>query len=502
MKKLWMILASVALLCACSEDATDEKVGPETRISIGFDAMEFLASGEIASGENAVGVTSSGDWRLSGKKTWCTPSAVAGKNGDKVRFTAEENPTDEPRSVVFTFFCGDKTVTLEVTQHKSYIVDISQDEFTIPAAGEADIRIRLTSNVALSAEIDADGMGWMSFPTTRSSEQSFLHLKVAPNDTYGFRSGKVVLTGEGIEPRTITVSQVQNDALQVDQNKYKQPLEASTVRMTVWSNIPYEVRIPAEYQGWVTLAGQPSVPTGWSSQELVFSLAAAADYRIFSVSLVSTDGKRTIPIEIQQGEPLVFQVPDANFLEVLLSLQYISAIEGGYTTTATGVAATTMDAYNTLNIWNKKGCESLSGIEYFPNVTTLVCWYSRIRVLDVSKNTKLTQISQIVPNPFEEVHLPPSILSVNFAGKLYDYYNKINSYTYVFSEKLVITGEQVQLIDLSDNKLKTLDVSGCPALNDLRCTQDGKTLTTIYMAESQRDQVTLIKDPDTQIVYR
>lgn len=503
MKNIVVILASVALLCSCNDDKTDDNGGRDAQIALTSSAVEFFATGDVATGENTVTITSSDDWRLTGKKGWCTPSAVAGKSGDEVTFIAEENPEHKARSVVFTLFTGNKTQEFTVTQRASIDMDMSQDEFDISASGESDIKIRIVSGVAWTAEIDADAQGWVSLPSARSAQTSYIHLKVAANDTYGARSGKVVLRGEGIEPSYITINQAQNDALTCEQREYKQPLAQSTIRVTVWSNIPYAVQIPEAAKSWLTLQAQPSVPTAWSSQELVFNLAAAAEYRISSITIASTDGKVSIPLSIQQGEPVTFPIPDPNFRQYLLDSGFISELAGGYVTTAAGAAATKIDAYETL--WGVKGCESLEGIENFQNMTTLICWYGRIRILDVSKNLKLTgDISQWGPNPFEELHLPPSIAALVLPDKLYNYNEKTGSYptTYTYSERLVVTGEELQMINVSNNKLKTLDVSGCPNLYDLRCQQTGQTLTTITMSEAQRGNVNVTKDGNTNIVYK
>ena len=70
MKKLFWILLSANVLCACNDDDTQESPQPQASVEIGVGKLEFLPGGDSADGTNVVEVTSSGAWRLTGRKTW------------------------------------------------------------------------------------------------------------------------------------------------------------------------------------------------------------------------------------------------------------------------------------------------------------------------------------------------------------------------------------------------------------------------------------------------
>lgn len=513
MKKLFWILLSANVLCACNDDDTQESPQPQASVEIGVGKLEFLPGGDSADGTNVVEVTSSGAWRLTGRKTWCTPSAVEGKSGDAVTFTADANPSSEPRSEVFTFICGGSTARLLVTQANDKIVECSEDRFDLDSEGGL-IRLRMESNVeGFTAEIDPAATEWITPFTgaseTRAMQTFYKYYRVAANDTYYPRSGSIVLSGEGLEPRSLPVHQAQTDMLRVDgETEYKGELTAGQMRVTVWSNIPFEVVIPEDARSWVTLASEVVEPEAWSSQEIVLDIAAAADFRMTQVSLATGVTALNQTLVIQQGEAKLLLFPDDNFREYLLGLRYIMVSGDGYLLTAEGAAATALDTYTTL--WSKGGIASAEGIEAFTNLTTLNCMYGRLRALDIS-TTKVADLSKCVPNALETLHVGPNVTTVNFGsssawsdGKLYDYTTKSGSYpySYYWSQSLVLSGENITTVNLWRNKLTTLDVSGCPNLQTLDCRMQNYELMTLTMSASQMGKVTVTKDSTTQIVYK
>lgn len=513
MKKLFWILLSAAVLCACDDDDTQKSPQPQATVEIGVGTLGFLPGGDPVDGTNVVRVTSSGAWRLTGRKTWCTPSAVEGKSGDAVTFTADANPSSEPRSEVFTFICGGSTARLLVTQANDKIVECSEDRFDLDSEGGL-IRLRMESNVeGFTAEIDPVATEWITPFTgaseTRAMQTFYKYYRVAANDTYYPRSGSIVLSGEGLEPRSLPVHQAQTDMLRVDgETEYKGELTAGQMRVTVWSNIPFEVVIPEKDRSWLHLEAPVEEPREWSSQELVFNLDAADEFRTSLVELRTGIDELNQALFFQQGEAKLLQFPDDVFREYLLGLGYIMASGDGYLLTSEGAAATALDTYTTL--WSKGGIASAEGIEAFTNLTTLNCGYGRLRALDIS-TTKVADLSKCVPNALETLHVGPNVTTVNFGsssawsdGKLYDYTTKSGSYpySYYWSQSLVLSGENITTVNLWRNKLTTLDVSGCPNLQTLDCRMQNYELMTLTMSASQMGKVTVTKDSTTQIVYK
>lgn len=512
MKRIFWILLSAVVVCACSDDDVQEAPQPVDTIAVGAETLEFLPSGQIVSEQDAVVVTSSGAWRLAGRKTWCRPSVTAGESGDRVTFTAEPNPEPEPRSEVFTFICGSTTARLVVRQAGDRIVECSGERFDLDNAGGL-IRLSIESNVAVSAEIDPDGAEWITpYLTdngTRAMQTQWRYYRVAPNPTYYPRRGAIVLSGEGMEPRSLPVLQAQTDMLSLEgEPDYKGGLTAGQLRLTVWSNIAFEVVIPEDARSWVTLERELAMPERWSSQEMVLDIAAADGFRMTQVHLKTARPELDRALLIQQGEPRLLHFPDQNFREYLIGQGYIVASGDGYLLTAEGKAVTAMDLYTPL--WQKGGIASAEGIENFTNLADFDCRYGRLRALDLSA-TQVADLSKCVPNAIETLVASPSATTIDFGpayswgdGSLYDYTTKSGGYpyTYYWSQSFVVTGENLRTIKVSQNKLTMLDVAGCPNLETLDCRMQDMMLETLYMSESQRGRVVVTKDDNTRIVYK
>ena len=108
MKKIIAILAAFCALAACSKTEIE---GVAESISIAPEKNVFSGNGGTAE----VVVKSSGDWTLEGESEWVSPSALKGKDGDKVLFRAEANDSEEQKTAEFVFRTGKATAELRFT---------------------------------------------------------------------------------------------------------------------------------------------------------------------------------------------------------------------------------------------------------------------------------------------------------------------------------------------------------------------------------------------------
>lgn len=111
---------------------------------------------------------------------------------------------------------------------------------------------------------------------------------------------------------------------------------------------------------------------------------------------------------------------------------------------------------------------SLEGIEHCTALTSLNCRMNRLTTLDVSKNTLLTDLS-CYSNPLELLNLgdvkPKRFYYAIASHRYYPYlYNSLGE-----SARLKVISSRITELEVSDNQLKFLDVSECPALIKLNC---------------------------------
>ena len=125
-----------------------------------------------------------------------------------------------------------------------------------------------------------------------------------------------------------------------------------------------------------------------------------------------------------------------------------------------------------------KNFQSLKGIEYFAELTTLDCSWNQLPSLDVSKNTALKELN-CQGNQLKELNLLNNIALENLACN----YNQLTSLDVSKNSALTILAcieNQLTELNLSRNnllkrlvcpynQLTSVNVSGCAALESFRC---------------------------------
>ena len=156
------------------------------------------------------------------------------------------------------------------------------------------------------------------------------------------------------------------------------------------------------------------------------------------------------------GQPInSTNFPDANFLSYVLS--NIDIHSDGY------LSRYEAWTYETMNIYSSN-ISDITGLAYFINLKTLNCTANRILKLDVSANTKLTELRCANGNPIDtlDVSMCPNLKTLVCGGGTYPYRNYFKS--------LNVTGcSQLENLECAYGLLTSLDVSTCTALKLLYC---------------------------------
>ena len=139
---------------------------------------------------------------------------------------------------------------------------------------------------------------------------------------------------------------------------------------------------------------------------------------------------------------------DANFKAVLL--EKYDANGDGEISSDEAVTVTSLDVSATI-----PQITSLEGIEYFTNLESLDCSYNKITSLDLANNTKLTTVLAAT-NSLESVALPATVTTLDLSN------NKLS--TVDVSKMKGLTS-----LNLSINKLASLNVSQNKQLTSLLC---------------------------------
>lgn len=501
MKRTILALAAASMLMAgCSEENTETPATPGAtdRIEVaGAPEAPLAASGD----EFTVTVQSSGDWRLAGKKEWCHPDLTEGADGAEVRFTVDENPGYEARSVVYTFMSGGKSCKLTVSQQGGVVVEAERDRYEVAAAG-GEFRIRIDANVALAWELDPSSSEWLSdtTPETRAGmpERSYVYLTVAENTTYAAREGVLRVTGEGAGTREITIAQLQNDAILIDADSYPVEPEGGEVAVQVDANVDYTVEIPSEAASWCRHTASEEVSGEGPLRRTVekFEIDESSMTRNVVVVLRAVGGEVKAEVNISQiveSEAAIVDVPDANFRNFLL--------QKGYVVTADGTKCQLTDAGMELTSMNCSGLdiESLAGIEGFTKLESLDFTDNLVKKVDLSANTLLSDL-KFETNPVEEMNLgdAPVMLVDISATKLQV---GDNWWDMVYPSKFTLISSQPLEVKAGDNCVCTkFDMTQVPNLKRIDVSYITYSGYVVYLKRGVHTEDVVYRGPVSNIV--
>lgn len=229
----------------------------------------------------------------SGAQTWLTPVARSrGLTSSFLAFHAEANEEAEARQAVIKL-AGGNGLTEEVTVYQigtGPALVLSQSEYIVSSAGET-IQVELRSNTAY--EIEMPGVDWLRENSPRSLSTYTHYFIVDPNETYDARSAVIrfIDRENGIE-QTVTVTQMQRDAIVVAQNVYQIGVEGGALNFAVQANVDFTVSTNAD---WITQVEA----RGLTERMLCFEVTPneGEEMREAVITLESGSVKQTIKVQ-------------------------------------------------------------------------------------------------------------------------------------------------------------------------------------------------------------
>lgn len=470
MKKIVSILCLSLLFFACSDDNEKEIGEIGNKISVSSEALAFQNTGEAVGGNNSVKIESDGDWRLSGKKTWCRPSATEGKNGETVTFEVDPNSETDSRSTTFSFICGSQVAKVVVTQSQDDLIDIYKDNFEVSRHGEV-ITVRVNASNEVNYEIPDNSKDWISLASesegqdqnTRSLGTSLFRFKVNENDIYKNRTGHIVLHSAGGISKDVTVLQDRRIDLNPEKLIYEIPANGGSVNVQISTNLAYKVVVPEYAKSWVTYkapSGEMEEPEDLETFNEQFTIKLQGEMtRACKIELQALDGSLNMTLTFKQkgSNPQMIEIPDENFRKCLADNSYILNETGNATCEMTDLGAnlTSLDV-------SKQGIHSLEGIKMFKKLNSLTCKSNYLKTIDIDgmnistlnadENALETMIGGSAP--VSNVNLSVSSYS-NSKGLIDPDGNKSTTFT--------VSGSNVQMVQIIGNSnLGYLNAVQCP----------------------------------------
>lgn len=488
MKKL--LIAFVAAACALSSCSDDNTAEDASRDNIAISTQNIPAGPE--GGTTQIKVTSSGDWRIAGVCEWAHASAVSGKNGDTVTITVDPNDSDFAREATFKFFTGSAVAPLKIVSEPGYSLELISDADVTVGKAKTTLSVKLHTNIPeLECTFSDEGGKWITFMQRKEVfGNTILSFEIAENTSYDNRSS--VLTISGMDQKlTLPITQKQVDEILVEPESFEFDLAERTFSIEVAANVAYAVEIKAD---WIQQVETRALET----KTLNFHVDAATTTRGTTITINGSGITRSITVIQKDPDAIVAMIPDEGFRGYLTLQNWVIDLGGGVCAlTETGLAATEL-RYNPG--WRDTKIQSLQGIDAFPELTTIDVSENNLKEIDLSGLSKVTSLTCSANDYLATIKLGQNPVTE------FSIFNGSYDYIYYF-EALTIAGEKLETLNVAMtswyaayDELKSLDVSGCPALQTLDCRR-GDSLTTLYLKTGQVIP-NLTKNDVTQIVYK
>ena len=183
-------------------------------------------------------------------KTWITPASdTRALTTTTLHFQAAANEDLQPRQGIITLR-GGNGLAEEVTVYQlgsGPVLVLTQDEYLVGSDGET-IKVELKSNNTY--QIEMPSVDWITEADTRALSTYTHYFIVAPNETYDAREAVIRFVDKenGLE-QTLTIRQMQRDAIVVAQSIYEIGAEGGALDFAVQANVDFTVSTDAD---WIT----------------------------------------------------------------------------------------------------------------------------------------------------------------------------------------------------------------------------------------------------------
>lgn len=490
MKKYILLLASAALLLSCSEKE-DTAVSHDS-ISVSADTLRFGPEG----GSLDLKVTSSGDWRISGLCDWVSPSSTEGKDGATVTFTAEPSDSDVMQEGYFKIFTGAAVKKIVVTSSPAYVVSLLSDDTVNLVSDGGSTNVIINTNVPdLRFEYSGDGADWISFAQRADAfGKTMLKFDVKRSAVFTSRESTVTVKGEG-KSVDVKFVQAQRDTVMATEPRSVYDLAARDVEFTLKSNIDFDY----SFASWMTKISETEGKTdvdGIVERTIKVHLddAVASRFHTFEFSKNGkVYGKYTI--KQQNPNPVLCNIPDPKLRVKLTEMGWVIGDETGEECEILepGLTGTSLTLAGP-NYYNAFEVDKISGLGAFPKLETLNVKCSSVSAIDVSDSKTLKSVAVQQVNNLTEIKTGGSpVATLDFGNYSYDYFN---------IEQITLSGNNISAISMNSSsyyiyygydKFAKLDVTGCPALTNLKAKREyagwgdpSCALTEIYVTAAQQ----------------
>lgn len=259
----------------------EQAVIPEIKVPAGVDdyfkkSIDFESGG----GEKLMIFSTNVNWSMQVTGTqngikWLTVTPSSGGTGaNTITFFAQENTTNEDRSVVVLLSAGDSIRSIRVNQKHMDALTLTSNRFDVSADG-GNIDVEVNSTMDFDVTIPDDYKSWIhkTSTSTRALKTSKVSFSIDPTDEYVKREGRIYFTA-GDKEEVVTVYQSGAGRLVLSQSEYNLTGAEQEFSIDISANFDFSMEMPNVE--W--LKENISATRGMSSHTLRFKVTKNEDY--------------------------------------------------------------------------------------------------------------------------------------------------------------------------------------------------------------------------------
>lgn len=512
MKKILTALLSATVLffAGCTESAEIE-----TASSIELSTESIVAGPD--GGTFDVTITSSENWRVSGKCDWFTISGDSGKSGETLSFTIAPNPGEKRLTGEIKVFAGSSVKKISIVQEPVYKMTVVSEKDVNYDSDSGTLSVKLNTNINdFEYMFSGNGAEWVAFASNKVAfGTTILTFNISQNTGYTSRNTTLTIKG-GDKEESIQISQEQLDAVITDTERIVEGLEEKDINLVIKSNIDFKYETGQE---WITITEENKGETdenGLTPTTYKLHLEQAPSSRLSEIKFIGEEDKQTyltVSIKQQNPNPVLAYIPDAELRKWLSERAYILATPDTEEVELLEPALSATELQIFYEGWNETGLYSFDGLEAFPKLEKLEFKGLAIETVDLTKCKNL-KVLRILENHSKLANV---ILGSNPISELTI---EESSSSYISTDILTISADNLTKITANSNsdyigfgyEDMNLDVSGCPKLKELNAERFAESwsggtnvsLKEIFISQSQKsayDEGTLVitKHDETKI---
>lgn len=203
MKNYLMLILTMAIVVACGGDDVAEGAPQVNKDYLSVTPnLELLADGQTTD----IAITANCNWAITKDADWLTVSPMAGTGTQTITISAMKNTSHENRMAVIYVKGGSLPArTITVTQYATGVaqsLSVNVEALNYERDGGSQNFV-ITSNTSWTITCP----DWCSLSMTTGTGNATVTVTASKNETTAQRSGQVVISGEGIAPVAIVVTQ-------------------------------------------------------------------------------------------------------------------------------------------------------------------------------------------------------------------------------------------------------------------------------------------------------